>query len=157
MRCSDIREPFHQFSVLFLSVITPRPGTCLFVCSRPSKCRWCVRHRVVLGKGPEGIGTSQSGWHALARTARALSVKDWHPRASWNTTGASSAKGWQGYDWEEMEELRVFHEALGFAADSPDIACFLDLPVASVEWDGMSICLICDSGLIQKQEMRTVL
>ena len=44
---------------------------------------------------------------------------------------------WQGYNWEEMEELRVFHEALGFAADSPDIARFLDLPIASVEWDGM--------------------
>ncbi|KAF8336001.1 hypothetical protein F5887DRAFT_602532 [Amanita rubescens] len=34
------------------------------------------------------------------------------------------------------EELRVFHEIFGFAADSPDIPRFLDLPVASVEWDG---------------------
>ena len=36
-----------------------------------------------------------------------------------------------------LEELRVFHEVLGFAADSPDIPRLLDLPVASVEWDGM--------------------
>jgi hypothetical protein len=34
------------------------------------------------------------------------------------------------------EDLRVFHEIFGFAADSPDIPRFLDLPVASVEWDG---------------------
>jgi hypothetical protein len=39
--------------------------------------------------------------------------------------------------WVEMEELRIFHEALGFAANSPDIARFLDLPIASFEWDGM--------------------
>ncbi|KAF8712421.1 hypothetical protein AX14_013107 [Amanita brunnescens Koide BX004] len=39
--------------------------------------------------------------------------------------------------WEEMVlDLRVFHEALGFAADSTDIPRFLDLPTASVEWDG---------------------
>lgn len=36
-----------------------------------------------------------------------------------------------------LEELGVFHEVLGFAADSPDIPRLLDLPVASVEWDGM--------------------
>ena len=38
---------------------------------------------------------------------------------------------------EEMEELRIFHETLGIAADSPDDSRFLDLPIASVEWDGM--------------------
>lgn len=42
--------------------------------------------------------------------------------------------------WVEMEELRDFHEALGFASGSLDtsIACFLDLPIACVKWDGMS-------------------
>ncbi|KAF8329632.1 hypothetical protein F5887DRAFT_1287651 [Amanita rubescens] len=35
-----------------------------------------------------------------------------------------------------LEDLRVFHEIFGFAADSPDIPRSLDLPVASVEWDG---------------------
>ncbi|KAF8329629.1 hypothetical protein F5887DRAFT_114683 [Amanita rubescens] len=35
------------------------------------------------------------------------------------------------------EDLRIFHDIFGFAADSPGIPCFLDLPVvASVEWDG---------------------
>ncbi|KAF8332163.1 hypothetical protein F5887DRAFT_1080997 [Amanita rubescens] len=37
---------------------------------------------------------------------------------------------------EIWEDLRVFHQIFGFAADSPDIPRFLDLPVASVEWDG---------------------
>jgi len=36
----------------------------------------------------------------------------------------------------KWEELRLFHEILGFAADSSDIPRFLGLPVASVEWDG---------------------
>ena len=40
---------------------------------------------------------------------------------------------WDGDVWEEM---RVFHEIFGFAADSPDIPHFLNLPIASVEWDG---------------------
>lgn len=47
---------------------------------------------------------------------------------------------WDSYDeycWNGMVELRILHEALGFAADSPDIPRFLDLPTASVEWDGM--------------------
>lgn len=39
--------------------------------------------------------------------------------------------------WPRMwEELCIFHEMFGFAADSPDIPRFLDLPVASAEWDG---------------------
>lgn len=42
-------------------------------------------------------------------------------------------------EWQdlEMEELRIFHEALGFAAGSSDIPHVLELPIASVEWDGM--------------------
>ena len=39
--------------------------------------------------------------------------------------------------WLEMEEVRIFHEALGLAADSLDTVRFLNLPVASFEWDGM--------------------
>ena len=35
-----------------------------------------------------------------------------------------------------LEDRRIFHEVFGFAPDSPDISDFLDLPVASVEWDG---------------------
>ncbi|KAF8340906.1 hypothetical protein F5887DRAFT_919344 [Amanita rubescens] len=34
------------------------------------------------------------------------------------------------------EELRIYHETFGFGADSPAIPRLLDLPVASVEWDG---------------------
>lgn len=39
-------------------------------------------------------------------------------------------------DTTGREELRFFHEIFGFAADSIDIPRFLDLPVASIEWDG---------------------
>ena len=38
-----------------------------------------------------------------------------------------------------LEELRIFHEVLGFAADSPDIPRILGSPIASVEWDGTPI------------------
>ncbi|KAF8340905.1 hypothetical protein F5887DRAFT_919343 [Amanita rubescens] len=34
------------------------------------------------------------------------------------------------------EELRIYHETFGFGTDSPAIPRLLDLPVASVEWDG---------------------
>jgi len=34
------------------------------------------------------------------------------------------------------KDPRVFHEFFGFAPDSPEIPRFLDLPVASLEWDG---------------------
>ena len=42
------------------------------------------------------------------------------------------------------QDPRIFHEMFGFAPDSPDIPRFLDLPFASVEWDGahpFSFCL----------------
>jgi len=44
-------------------------------------------------------------------------------------------------DWcilepSSLEDLRIVHEVFGFAADSPDIVRLLDLPIASVEWDG---------------------
>lgn len=39
----------------------------------------------------------------------------------------------------DLEDLRIFHEVFGFAADSLDIVRLLDLPVASVEWDGMHL------------------
>ena len=35
------------------------------------------------------------------------------------------------------KELQTFHEFFGFPADSPDIPHFLNLPVASLQWDGM--------------------
>ena len=35
-----------------------------------------------------------------------------------------------------LGDPRILHEIFGFAPDSPDIPRFLDLPVASVEWDG---------------------
>lgn len=41
-----------------------------------------------------------------------------------------------------LEELRIFHEVLGFAADSPDIPRILGLPTASVEWDGTHLLLV---------------
>ncbi|KAF8333691.1 hypothetical protein F5887DRAFT_1259629 [Amanita rubescens] len=34
------------------------------------------------------------------------------------------------------KDPRIFHEFFGFAPDSPEICHFLDLPVASLEWDG---------------------
>lgn len=34
------------------------------------------------------------------------------------------------------EDPRIFHELFGFAPDSLNISHFLDLPDASVEWDG---------------------
>jgi hypothetical protein len=37
---------------------------------------------------------------------------------------------------DTREDPRIFHEIFGFAPNSPDISDFLDLPVASVEWDG---------------------
>ena len=39
----------------------------------------------------------------------------------------------------QLEDLRIFHEVFGFAADLLDIVRLLDLPVASVEWDGMHL------------------
>jgi hypothetical protein len=37
---------------------------------------------------------------------------------------------------DTWEDPRIFHEIFGFAPDPLDISHFLDLPVASVEWDG---------------------
>ena len=58
-----------------------------------------------------------------------------------------------------MKDLHVFHEIFGFAADSPDVPLFLDLPVASVEWDGMylSLYLRIQLILLQTQGMRMAL
>jgi hypothetical protein len=43
------------------------------------------------------------------------------------------------YDWKDV---RIFKETFGFAADSPDIPHLLDLPVASIEWDGMRLFFV---------------
>ena len=40
------------------------------------------------------------------------------------------------------KDPRIFHEFFGFAPDSPEICHFLDLPVASLEWDGAHCFLI---------------
>jgi hypothetical protein len=47
----------------------------------------------------------------------------------------------------------------GFAADSPDIPHLLDLPVASIEWDGMQLSYDENSTYTvpKTQEMHTVL
>jgi hypothetical protein len=50
-------------------------------------------------------------------------------------------------DWcilepSSLEDLRIVHEVFGFAADSPDIVRLLDLPIASVEWDGMHLVFL---------------
>jgi hypothetical protein len=55
------------------------------------------------------------------------------------------------------KDLRIFHEIFGFAVDSPDIPISLDLPVASVEWDGMQLSLIwcfCDNSTKNLQKRR---
>ena len=50
-------------------------------------------------------------------------------------------------DWKDV---RIFKETLGFAADSPDIPHLLDLPVASIEWDGMRLFFMIIQLILSK-------
>ena len=64
--------------------------------------------------------------------------------------------------WNWTPSARIFHEVFGFPADSPDIPLFLDLPLISVEWDGMHLfrcCFFKKNQLIlsEIQAMRMVL
>ncbi len=73
----QVKDAINSFSELLLSVITIRSARCsLFICSRPSRSWWCIWNTLVLDKGSKGVGTSQPGWHARIRIARASPVKD---------------------------------------------------------------------------------
>ena len=66
----------HLFSALFLSVIAPsRTGTCIFICSGPSRTWRPVRNKMVLGKGSERIGMSWSGGDTFIGTGRASPLR----------------------------------------------------------------------------------